>query len=196
MGQHSKPSCMGQGGSFKKKGGVINNGSVIGPNSVKSTSNIEKKVVKLVADRKGVHREPSLHKIPSKVTQNKHVGVRNSIPLSSKLVNRSIGVKEDNTCTRNPPGRFKASNGKENSVSSAGSILCCSSLNSSDIRNCNKQFWNRNDMAMADKVWKGVVELGVEGEEVEEVYRGRISNNEKRDTETKKSREHNKQVKP
>ncbi|MCH86156.1 hypothetical protein A2U01_0007010, partial [Trifolium medium] len=146
-----------------------------------------------VTDRKGVHREPSLHKIPSKVTQNKHVGVRNSIPLSSKLVNRSIGVKEDNTCTRNPPGRFKASNGKENSVSSAGSILCCSSLNSSDIRNCNKQFWNRNDMAMADKVWKGVVELGVEGEEVEEVYRGRISNNEKRDTETKKSREHNKQ---
>ncbi|MCI80103.1 hypothetical protein A2U01_0101374, partial [Trifolium medium] len=51
------------------------------------------------------------------------------------------------------------------------------------------------DSTMVDKVWQGVVELGVEGEEAETAYKGRISDSEKRDGEAKKLREQNKQVK-
>ncbi|MCI39201.1 hypothetical protein A2U01_0060432, partial [Trifolium medium] len=48
------------------------------------------------------------------------------------------------------------------SVSSADDILCCSSINSSDIRNCNKKFMQRYDQEAASKVWRGALELGVE----------------------------------
>ncbi|MCH82646.1 hypothetical protein A2U01_0003457, partial [Trifolium medium] len=48
-------------------------------------------------------------------------------------------------CSRNPVGKFKAVTAKDNPLSSAGSILCCSSLNSVDIRNCNQQFWNKHE---------------------------------------------------
>jgi hypothetical protein len=45
---------------------------------------------------------------------------------------------------------------------SSGDTLCCSSLNSSDIKNCNKLFWKKYEQEVAAKVWHGALDLGVE----------------------------------
>jgi hypothetical protein len=48
------------------------------------------------------------------------------------------------------------------SLSSAGDVLCCSPLNSSDIRNCNQLIIKKHEEEVVSKVWNGAVELGVE----------------------------------
>ncbi|PNX61298.1 hypothetical protein L195_g052380, partial [Trifolium pratense] len=63
--------------------------------------------------------------------------------------------------------KFPSSNPSDNkkqacSISSAGDILCCSSINSSDIRNCNNNFLKKYEQEVASKVWQGALELGVE----------------------------------
>jgi hypothetical protein len=40
--------------------------------------------------------------------------------------------------------------------------LQCSSISSSDIRNCNKNFLRNYDQQVAEKVWRGALGLGVE----------------------------------
>jgi hypothetical protein len=50
----------------------------------------------------------------------------------------------------------------ECSIGPAGTSLCSSSINSSDIRNCNRLFLENYEKEVASKVWKGALILGVE----------------------------------
>ncbi|PNX66676.1 hypothetical protein L195_g055219, partial [Trifolium pratense] len=68
-----------------------------------------------------------------------------------------------------------------------------SSLNSSDIRNCNNRFVEAYDHDAARKVWQGAIELGVEGDEVNERYVERILINEKKVNQARIVREQNHQ---
>ncbi|MCH99418.1 hypothetical protein A2U01_0020430 [Trifolium medium] len=103
-------------------------------------------------------------------------------------------MMEEEGCSRNPISCNRPKKKSSNIVSSAGTILCCSSLNSSDIRNCNKNFLKRNETEVASKVWNGAVELGVEGEEDKEVYIQHIIGNERHDEESRVMREQLKKV--
>ncbi|CAJ2672764.1 unnamed protein product [Trifolium pratense] len=99
------------------------------------------------------------------------------------------------TCVRNPIGRVKKPKvAATNSISSAGAVLCCSSIQSSDIRNCNKQILKRRDNDVTSKIWKGAKGLGIgEGADEDECTR-RIQNNEKRDEEGRNRRAQQKKV--
>jgi hypothetical protein len=103
-------------------------------------------------------------------------------PGSSSEMSFTSGVK------RNPPSNLRKL--PSNSLSSAGEILCCSSINSSDIRNCNNNFLKKHNYEVASKVWKGAVELGVEGDEEAGSYVERIVTNEGRETESRIQRGH------
>jgi hypothetical protein len=63
------------------------------------------------------------------------------------------------------------------SISSAGDILCCSPLNSSDINNCNQIFLKKFEQEVAAKVWHGALGLGVELGTMGEKQRGFIEAN-------------------
>jgi hypothetical protein len=109
-------------------------------------------------------------------------------PGSSSEISISSGVK------RNPPSNL----GKIStiSLSSAGEILCCSSINSSDIRNCNNNFLKKHNIEVASKVWKGAVELGVVGDDETGCYVDRIVTNEGREADNRIHREHGNQSYP
>jgi hypothetical protein len=111
------------------------------------------------------------------------------IPLttSTESVSRSSCVKE--FAHRNPPARTNHKQKQTSSLSSAGEILCCSSLNSSDIRNCNKRYVDNFNHTTAQKVWKGANDLGVVGVEGEEAYVKRILINENSEEEARILRE-------
>ncbi|PNX97199.1 hypothetical protein L195_g020424 [Trifolium pratense] len=199
LGLYNKPNNKGTEEIDKKIGAANQTRPVKGMKGLKTvkTLPIQGKQVALPAIHKEGTRKQSSNLKTNTATavHNKGEGNRISVVAPSKSASSSSEGRSKDGCVRNPIGRFKAPKGNDNSVSSAGSILCCSSLNSSDIRNCNKQILNKAEISMVDKVWKGVVELGVEGEEVETVYRNRISVNEKRDSEARILREQNKQVK-
>ncbi|GAU51046.1 hypothetical protein TSUD_371240 [Trifolium subterraneum] len=117
-----------------------------------------------------------IHPIPANIRKQQHIlhtlKIRNPTSSPSIPAERSISSSGEvlsrrteqleGVCRRFPPshrsGRKPAS-----SISSVGDVLCCSSLNSSDIRTCNKRFIKQFDHDVACKVWKGVVDLGVEG---------------------------------
>ncbi|MCI38065.1 hypothetical protein A2U01_0059293, partial [Trifolium medium] len=67
----------------------------------------------------------------------------NSVARSSTsgrvVLSRSAAHQEEGVL-RSSPSRHRTGMKMVNSISSAGAVLCCSSLNSSDIRNCNKRF--------------------------------------------------------
>ncbi|GAU33402.1 hypothetical protein TSUD_20950 [Trifolium subterraneum] len=111
----------------------------------------------------------------------------NQISFNSMPSSKSPTVKEG--CLRNPIGNFKALKTKETSLSSAGSILYCSSLKSTEIRNCNKNFWNKHEAEVNGKLWERVKDLGVEGEEGDEVYVEQLRSNENKDKEARRMRE-------
>ncbi|PNX93753.1 hypothetical protein L195_g016912 [Trifolium pratense] len=71
-------------------------------------------------------------------------------PVASGVVRRSLSFHDDNEDKQLA------------AVSAAEDVLNCSSINSSDIRNCNKIFLEYYDQAVATKVWRGALELGVE----------------------------------
>ncbi|MCI00661.1 hypothetical protein A2U01_0021683, partial [Trifolium medium] len=102
----------------------------------------------------------------------------------------------DGGVQRNSPSRHQPGKKPSTSLSSAGAVLCCSSLNSSDIRNCNKRFIVNYEHDAARKVWQGAIELGVEGEEEEERYVERILINENRVEATRVLREQQQQSFP
>ncbi|PNY01681.1 hypothetical protein L195_g024982 [Trifolium pratense] len=134
-----------------------------------------------------------------RTTLNGKVGVGRSSNNSKlgKSVSISNGVSTQalpQPCSRNPVGRCKKPKLAANSLSSAGGILCCSSLHSSDIRNCNSRIQNNRDKEVTSKVWKGAKDLGVGGIAVEEVCISHIHNNEKRDKEGRIQREQLKKV--
>ncbi|CAJ2653124.1 unnamed protein product [Trifolium pratense] len=62
-------------------------------------------------------------------------------------------VSEFNGVTRNPPSQHRPSRKPTSSLSSAGEILCCSSLSSSDFRNCNRRFMEKYDQESGQKLW-------------------------------------------
>jgi hypothetical protein len=80
----------------------------------------------------------------------------------------SRSISERNGVIRNSPSRNRYRSKPANSLSSAGTILCCSPFGSSEIRNCNTRFIDNHEIITASKVWKGAAELGVEGEEEDE----------------------------
>jgi hypothetical protein len=105
--------------------------------------------------------------------------------ISSNSYGVDLGV------TRKPPSQKKKNVAKpSNSLSSAGEILCCSSINSTEIRNCNKRFIDNFNHEAAHKVWKGAKELGVVGEEGDDIYVKRILANENNEEEARIQREH------
>jgi hypothetical protein len=81
-------------------------------------------------------------------------------------------------------------------LSSAGEILCCSSINPSDIRNCNKRVVATFHHDTAKKVWKEATELGVVGVEGDEVYVKRILYNENKEDEARVQREQQQNIFP
>ncbi|PNX74590.1 hypothetical protein L195_g030515, partial [Trifolium pratense] len=90
-------------------------------------------------------------------SRNSHSSSSKSAACSSKLANGVTGM-----ASRNPPHLCATGKQAVASISSAGDILCCSSINSSDIRNCNKVFLKNYEKEVASKVWRGALELGVE----------------------------------
>jgi hypothetical protein len=94
------------------------------------------------------------------------------------------------------------------SSSSAGNTFGSSSINSSNIRNCNRLFLKNFEQEVASKVWKGVLALGVEENSVSVVNTKmnkhvsskvvdcikEIQDNEKRDEVESIKREHKKFV--
>jgi hypothetical protein len=96
---------------------------------------------------------------------------------------------DDEGAPRNPPYHNNRKKKQEVSLSSAGEILCCSSINSSDIRNCNRRVIDNLNQDAAQKVWRGAVDLGVTGEEGDDVYVQRILSNENKETAVRMQRE-------
>jgi hypothetical protein len=78
------------------------------------------------------------------------------------------------------------------------SKLGCSSINSSEIRNCNNRFLKNFEQEVVSKVWNGALQLGVvcnplgeRGGDVQAVdLEAEIQENEKRDEAGKARREH------
>ncbi|CAJ2661946.1 unnamed protein product [Trifolium pratense] len=130
-------------------------------------TNPKKKSIGLIKENNIIHQRPPLYD----TSRNK---------TSTGLSAKGLEVKNDK-CTRNPVGKIKKPNIASNSVSSAGTVLCCSSLQSSDIRNCNKVFLKNREKEVTSKIWKGARDLGVGGEEDEDVCIHHIHNNERRD---------------
>ncbi|GAU32897.1 hypothetical protein TSUD_393180 [Trifolium subterraneum] len=87
---------------------------------------------------------------------------------SSKEGSIRRSVQGEVVVQRNSPALHLSRKLSTSSVSSAGAVLCCSSINSSNIRNCNKRFIVHHDHLAATRVWKGAVDLGVEGEDIDE----------------------------
>jgi hypothetical protein len=142
---------------------------------------------------------------------------RKILPSHSESISSFSSLPSSGGVNHNPtaeqgvtrgPIRQRSAKGtlRAESISSAGEILCCSSLNSSDIRNCNNNILKNFEHEVVSKVWKGAVELGVEltacgskGEVeigaiggLEKVCLKEIQENEKRDKEESIRREQSK----
>jgi hypothetical protein len=111
-------------------------------------------------------------------------------------VNSRWTVLELTRVVKNPPSRSRGRTKPVDSLSSAGEIHCCSHIGSSEIRNCNTGFIVNHENAKANKVWQGVAELGVEGDEEEAQYVKRILNNEKKEESARRLSEQQKQGNP
>jgi hypothetical protein len=146
------------------------------------------------------------HPLPANIRRQNHIihNLKLRVPTSafSQSADRSTSLGSDaNSCgpvlqlaevTRNNPSRSRPRMNAASSLSSAGAVLCCSSLSSSDIKNCNNRFITKHDEEAAIQVWHDVAELGVEGEEQEERYIERILCNEKREEAARRLREQTK----
>jgi hypothetical protein len=151
-----------------------------------------------------------VHPLPASVRKQQHIiqqlklkipsselpsYVSCSIPLEQEVSSRRSDADALGVC-RNSPSRHRKGAKSSNSLSSAGTVLCCSSLSSSDIRNCNRRAAENHDLITAQKVWKGAVDLGVEGEDTEEGYIARILVNKNQEEVAKRLREQHKDGKP
>ncbi|PNX93423.1 hypothetical protein L195_g016577 [Trifolium pratense] len=163
----------GDSGAISKPVGVDDMGCV-------KPKRILKKLSDISGQNTGVsHRTGGTHDEPVK-----------SVPSRSKLA----ATTQPPVCSRNPAGKIKKSRIMSNSVSSAGAILCCSSLHSSDIRNCNNLILKQREKEVTSKVWNGAKDLGVKGGADEAECIRQIHNNESRDVEGRRQREQLKKV--
>ncbi|PNY07747.1 hypothetical protein L195_g004251 [Trifolium pratense] len=139
----------------------------------------------------------------NQLIQKLNLRVSHSDSLNSEARSFSSGMYVSNCSAtnkadgvvRSSSSRHRAGKKAANSISSVGIVLCCSSLNSSDFRNCNKIFVNKYAHDSTCKVWQRAVELGVEGEE-EERYIERIIGNENKEDEARILREQQQQSFP
>jgi hypothetical protein len=191
------------------KGGVYSDGprivynklNKLGPSvpSTLSCPNFHSSVPDSI-QKKRIHPLPAKVRRQNQIIQNCHLRrPNNPLPLatnhvsndgdeatSRRTVSEVVGAK------RNSPTRHRARAKPVNSLSSAGEVLCCSSIDSLAIRNCNSRFLLNHDTAMAKKVWEGACELGVEGEEEDGRYVERILINEQTEESARRLRvQHN-----
>ncbi|GAU32122.1 hypothetical protein TSUD_218730 [Trifolium subterraneum] len=165
------------GGAMQQKGGVysdeprsVYNKLVKGPKSLKIPKK-KSELVKHVNQTKKIKTFPSTtlrkhHQLlscsnlcQSKATSSSTVSLHHRADgggSSGSLIREDIGVK------RSAPSKSRTGKIQSTSISSAGDILCCSSIKSGDIRYCNRNFLRNYKQEVASKNWKGAVELGVE----------------------------------
>jgi hypothetical protein len=207
---HCVDLVLNKGSNSKEKGGVYSDG----PRNVYRTLNkgpdFNKELVQLAPVRNTttatrVHPIPAGIRRQQKLIKDLHLSVPSSssshavsthwLPrknlVSSGTNNGLEGVH------RKPPHRSKNNKTQQQpSLSSAGEILCCSSINPSDIRNCNKRVVATFHHDTAKKVWKEATELGVVGVEGDEVYVKRILYNENKEDEARVQREQQQNIFP
>jgi hypothetical protein len=154
------------------------------------------------------------HRLVQSLSSRKHKSVSSlSSRPSSNSVEEGVGCgvvnRKEGDGVR-PSSISVSVDNSTSSIFSRGDILCCSSINSSDIRNCNKLFLKKHEQEIASKVWQGAVSLGVVenaesgGGSRENVSFGgeenvcifEIQNNEKRDEEESIRRERKNSVHP
>jgi hypothetical protein len=210
MGQ-SKPIIQrvsDHGGKVVSKGGVYSDGPrAVYHNLVNGPfkHNLAKKVhdntiLPSASLRKQQQMVQSLSSRHSKSFSSKSVDqVSNSVEVGvgRKVVTDVAGV------SRKHPSSNK---GNSNSESFVGDSICCSSINSSDIHNCNRLYLKKYEQEVASKVWKGALALGVElsstgghgssekGVKKAEKCVAEIKENEKRDEDERIRREHKQPV--
>jgi hypothetical protein len=179
LGRVSKPilSPMSKSeGKEKVKGGVYSdgprvvyntlNGDACPPCSPKNRQGVKK--------IKGIYSQNSV--LPSaslRLQQQLLRSFKYRKSTSSSIPSVACSISDEAVCSnrqqetevvvkRSSPNKFKADRLRAGSCSSVGDIICCSSINSSDIRNCNKNFLKKQEKEVASKVWSGAVGLGVE----------------------------------
>jgi hypothetical protein len=197
------------GGGKKQLGGVYSDGprqvySKLnnGPTLITDSSN--QSPVPIFSKMGRVHPIPAGIRKQQKLINNLHLRTPASssthaeptLMFPGKEVSSSAAQHRIEGVTRILPQQSKSKKKQESSISSAGEILCCSSLNSSDIRNCNKRFVANFNHQAAQKVWKGATDLGVVGDEGAEVYVKRILINENKEEEARILREQHPQCNP
>ncbi|GAU49526.1 hypothetical protein TSUD_377390 [Trifolium subterraneum] len=97
--------------------------------------------------------------------RNVYLKLTKTDPIAEEQASSCHSMSEFNGVTRNPPLKHRSGRKPTSSLSSAGEVLCCSSLSSSGFLNCNQRFMEKYDQESAQKLWQGAVVLGVEGEE-------------------------------
>jgi hypothetical protein len=132
--------------------------------------------------------------------RNSHSRI-NAAPVSSVSIHPSVDGVERNSSMEVVLERGPIQSLQASSSSHFGANICCSSIYSSCIRNCNKIFLKKFDQEVVSKVWHGAVELGVEcsslddnGVRLKEVCLKEISDNELRDVAESNRRVHKKVV--
>jgi hypothetical protein len=146
-----------------------------------------------------VHPIPAGIRRKQKLIKDLHLGTPSSSSIQAAPIHWLSGKASDPSGTvhgekgvlRKHPQRLNSlrKHQQSSSLSSAGVILCCSSINSTDIRNCNKRFVANFQQEAAKKVWKEVTVLGVVGMEGDDAYVKRILNNENEEDEARVQRE-------
>jgi hypothetical protein len=212
VGLASKPnlfSVRGEGKGESKKGGVYCNGprgvyEMLTTNSLPIEISSQNQKLKKRKGKISTSTFPPSASLRRQHQMAKSLSCRNShsrnCVVSASMV--SVHPIEDEV-ERNSTAEVVVERGPKQSRSSSltGGNLCCSSINSSCIRNCNKIFLKKFEQEVVSKVWHGAVELGVEcsshddkGERLKEVCLKEILDNELRDEEESFKREHKKVV--
>ncbi|MCH99529.1 hypothetical protein A2U01_0020543, partial [Trifolium medium] len=218
LGCIQKPTSIfdgGCGGKGKQKQGVYSDG----PMSVYYKLNrgpISKEVDKQINPTKEISKSSlkQVNPLPAKFRKRQLLIHNLNLQKSTEVVEPPVSLSAFRSSTsgrevlprrsssvedgvrRNPPSHHRPGKNTSSSLSSVGAVLCCSSLNSSDFRNCNKRFIDQFEQDTARKVWQGAVELGDEGEEEEERYVERILINENSEEAARILREQQKQSHP
>jgi hypothetical protein len=205
MGRVSKPILQQEnesGSLVGKKGGVYSDGPPLKP-IVKQTD-FRKKQMNFynsasVLPSSSLRKQQQLvRSINSRKSNSTSANSVTGVNMSDGKGGKSMGVclrKEAQRCTSS----VVSSKHGVGSSSSAGDTLGSSSINSSNIRNCNRLFLKIFEQEVASKVWKGALALGVEENNMHVSSKGvdcikEIQDNEKRDEVESIKREHKKFV--
>ncbi|PNX71430.1 hypothetical protein L195_g027309, partial [Trifolium pratense] len=90
--------------------------------------------------------------------QNSHISSSKARSDSSNTNTVSAeGASEVAGVRRVQPSMITSGTGSSGSLFPVDELLCCSSINSSDIRNCNRKFLKNYEHEVASKVWLGAL---------------------------------------